>query len=84
MTSVARPPKPAAELTAVQVAGCDAGVRPMLRKLGDVYSTLRQALGFDRAGDPTGKGAHAKLARHRDEEFTTRQGGGTALLLERG
>ena len=58
MTSVARPPSLANELTVVHVTVSDPRVGPLLRELGDEYSTRY------------GKDAHAELARYPDEEFT--------------
>ncbi|MGA6228137.1 GNAT family N-acetyltransferase [Streptomyces umbrinus] len=72
MTSVAQPPSSARELTVVQVTVCDPRVRPLLRELGDEYSTRY------------GKDAHAELARYPDEEFTRPHGGVLLLVLERG
>ncbi|MEU5345913.1 GNAT family N-acetyltransferase [Streptomyces sp. NPDC020766] len=72
MTSVAQPPSASPELTVVQVAVSDPRVRPLLRELGDEYSTRY------------GKDAHAELARCPDEEFTRPHGGALLLLLERG
>ncbi|GHB78835.1 N-acetyltransferase [Streptomyces umbrinus] len=50
----------------------DPRVRPLLRELGDEYSTRY------------GKDAHAELARYPDEEFTRPHGGVLLLVLERG
>lgn len=75
MTSVAQPPpsplKPS-ELTVAQVSVSDPRVRPLLRELGEEYSTRY------------GKDAHTELARYPDEEFTTPHGGALLLLLEHG
>jgi hypothetical protein len=68
MTSVVQPPSSATELTVTQVAVSDPRVRPLLRELGDEYSSRY------------GKDAHAELARYPDEEFT-RAHGGLLLLL---
>ncbi|MFC8661858.1 GNAT family N-acetyltransferase [Streptomyces sp. NPDC057199] len=72
MTSVAQPPSSATELTVIQVTVADPRVRPLLRELGDEYSTRY------------GKDAHAELARYPDEEFTRPHGGVLLLVLERG
>ncbi|MFJ9822134.1 GNAT family N-acetyltransferase [Streptomyces sp. NPDC101151] len=73
MTSVAQPPPPyAVQLTVIQVTVSDPRTRPLLRELGDEYSTRY------------GKDAHTELARYPDEEFTAPHGGVLLLLLERG
>jgi GNAT superfamily N-acetyltransferase len=72
MTSFAQPPASPSELTVIQVPVSDPRVRPLLRELGDEYSTRY------------GKDAHAELARYPDEEFTPPHGGLLLLLLERG
>ncbi len=72
MTSVAQPPSASSELTVIEVLVSDPRVRPLLRELGDEYSTRY------------GKDAHAELARYPDEEFTPPHGGLLLLLLERG
>ncbi|MFD7445142.1 GNAT family N-acetyltransferase [Streptomyces sp. NPDC059909] len=72
MTSVAQPPSSSVELTVVQVTVGDPRVRPLLRELGDEYSSRY------------GKDAHAELARYPDEEFTAPYGGVLLLLLEGG
>ncbi|TRO58245.1 MULTISPECIES: GNAT family N-acetyltransferase [unclassified Streptomyces] len=72
MTSFAQPPASPTELTVIQVPVSDPRVRPLLRELGDEYSTRY------------GKDAHAELARYPDEEFTPPHGGLLLLLLERG
>ncbi|MFF5157399.1 GNAT family N-acetyltransferase [Streptomyces sp. NPDC000348] len=72
MTSVARPPAPAAGVTVVHVPVSDPRVRPLLRELGDEYATRY------------GKDAHAEISRYPDEEFTEPYGGLLLLLLERG
>ncbi|MER5178239.1 GNAT family N-acetyltransferase [Streptomyces sp. NPDC002896] len=71
MTSVAQPPS-SAELTVIQVPVSDPLVKPLLRELGDEYSSRY------------GKDAHAELARYPDGEFTPAHGGVLLLLLERG
>jgi len=71
MTSVVQPPSSSTELTVTQVAVSDPRVRPLLRELGDEYSTRY------------GKDAHAELARYPDEEFTRPHGGVLLLLLDR-
>jgi len=58
MTSVAQPQLSASTLTIRQVTVADPLVAPLLRELGDEYSTRY------------GKDAHAELARYPDEEFT--------------
>ncbi|MFF5970669.1 GNAT family N-acetyltransferase [Streptomyces sp. NPDC012769] len=63
---------PLPELTVVHVPVSDPRVEPLLRELGDEYSTRY------------GKDAHAELARYPDEEFTAPYGGVLLLLLERG
>ncbi|MFI1353644.1 GNAT family N-acetyltransferase [Streptomyces sp. NPDC020898] len=63
---------PVTELTVSQVPVSDPRVKPLLRELGDEYSTRY------------GKDAHAELARYPDEEFTPSYGGVLLLLLERG
>ncbi|MGW3646458.1 GNAT family N-acetyltransferase [Streptomyces sp. NPDC000878] len=72
MTSVAQPQLSASNLTIGQVTVADPLVAPLLRELGDEYSTRY------------GKDAHAELARYPDEEFTAAYGGVLLLLLERG
>ncbi|MFG2026069.1 GNAT family N-acetyltransferase [Streptomyces sp. NPDC048825] len=72
MTSVAQPPPPSTELTVVHVTVADPRVEPLLRELGDEYSSRY------------GKDANAELARYPDEEFTAPHGGVLLLLLERG
>ncbi|AKN72695.1 acetyltransferase [Streptomyces sp. PBH53] len=72
MTSVARPPFPAAETTVIDVPVSDPRVKPLLRELGDEYAARY-------GGD-----ARAELARYPDEEFTAPYGGVLLLLLERG
>ncbi|MEU9788482.1 GNAT family N-acetyltransferase [Streptomyces phaeochromogenes] len=72
MTSVAQPPSSASELTVIQVTVPGPRLRPLLRELGDEYSTRY------------GKDAHAELARYPDEEFTRSHGGVLLLVLERG
>ncbi|MGA5448977.1 GNAT family N-acetyltransferase [Streptomyces umbrinus] len=72
MTSAAQPPLSATELTVIQVTVSDPRVRPLLRELGDEYSTRY------------GKDAHAELARYPDEEFTRPHGGVLLLVLDRG
>ncbi|MGW0560514.1 GNAT family N-acetyltransferase [Streptomyces sp. NPDC003016] len=72
MTSVAPPPAAAAEPAVVQVAVSDPRTRPLLRELGDEYSTRY------------GRDAHAELARYPEEEFTAPHGGMLLLLLEHG
>ncbi|MGI5194232.1 GNAT family N-acetyltransferase [Streptomyces sp. CA-288835] len=72
MTSVAQPPSPATELTFVHVTVADRRVEPLLRELGDEYSSRY------------GRDAHAELARYPDEEFTPPHGGVLLLLLEHG
>lgn len=61
-----------AEFTFVEVPVSDPRVRPLLRELGDEYSSRY-------GGD-----AHAELSRYPDEEFTAPHGGVLLLLLERG
>lgn len=70
MTAVTR--CPATGLTVVTVEVGDPRVAPLLRELGDEYSTRY------------GKDAHAELARYPDEEFTAPHGGVLLLLLEDG
>ncbi|ELP62884.1 GNAT family N-acetyltransferase [Streptomyces turgidiscabies] len=72
MTSVAQPGSTTPELTVRHVAVSDPLVEPLLRELGDEYSSRY------------GKDAHAELARYPDEEFTAAYGGVLLLLLERG
>ncbi|MFE5398716.1 GNAT family N-acetyltransferase [Streptomyces sp. NPDC056568] len=72
MTSVARPQPLPSELTVIQAALSDPRVGPMLRELGDEYSTRY------------GRNAHAELARYPDAEFTAPYGGVLLLLLARG
>lgn len=72
MSSLGQPPSPAAELTVIQVTVSDPRVEPLLRELGDEYSSRY------------GKDAHAELARYPDEEFTAPHGGVLLLLLEHG
>ncbi len=72
MTSVAQPPPRVSELTVRHVTVADPLVQPLLRELGDEYSSRY------------GKDAHAELARYPDEEFTARYGGVLLLLLEHG
>lgn len=72
MTSVAQPPSLPGELTVIHVRVSDPRVEPLLRELGDEYSTRY------------GKDAHAELARYPDEEFTDPYGGVLLLLLARG
>ncbi len=67
-----QPSLPLSELTVRQVSVSDPRVEPLLRELGDEYSTRY------------GKDAHAELARYPDEEFTPPYGGVLLLLLERG
>ncbi|MEU0839620.1 GNAT family N-acetyltransferase [Streptomyces sp. NPDC005962] len=62
----------AAGLAVVTVEVGDPRVAPLLRELGDEYSTRY------------GKDAHAELARYPDEEFTAPHGGVLLLLLEHG
>lgn len=69
MTAAART---VGELTVTHVSVSDPRVEPLLRELGDEYSTRY------------GKDAHAELARYPDEEFTAPYGGVLLLLLERG
>ncbi|WP_210638078.1 GNAT family N-acetyltransferase [Streptomyces sp. GESEQ-13] len=61
-----------AEFTFVEVPVSDPRVRPLLRELGDEYSSRY------------GRDAHAELSRYPDEEFTAPHGGVLLLLLERG
>ncbi|MET9950517.1 GNAT family N-acetyltransferase [Streptomyces sp. NPDC006339] len=63
---------PLPELTVVHVRVSDPRVEPLLRELGDEYTTRY------------GKDAHAELARYPDEEFTAPYGGVLLLLLEHG
>ncbi|MFF3401409.1 GNAT family N-acetyltransferase [Streptomyces sp. NPDC002659] len=72
MTSVAQPPPSSTELAVIHVTVSDPRVRPLLRELGDEYSTRY------------GKDAHVELARYPDVEFTAPHGGTLLLLLERG
>ncbi|WKX13643.2 GNAT family N-acetyltransferase [Streptomyces sp. NL15-2K] len=72
MTSVAQPPLAEADLTVIHVPVSDPRVTPLLRELGDEYSTRY------------GKDAHAEIARYPDKEFTPPYGGLLLLLLERG
>ncbi|MFF3484387.1 GNAT family N-acetyltransferase [Streptomyces sp. NPDC002701] len=72
MTSVARPPSLSAEPAVIHVTVSDPRVRPLLRELGDEYSTRY------------GREAHAELARYPDEEFTASHGGVLLLLLLHG
>lgn len=72
MTSPAHPPVHRAERAVVHVPVSDPRVRPLLRELGDEYSTRY------------GKDAHAEMARYPDEEFTAPYGGVLLLLLEDG
>jgi GNAT superfamily N-acetyltransferase len=75
----------APELTVIQVSVSDPRVAPLLRELGDEYSSLPQALGSARAGGThIGRDAHAEISRYPDEEFTAPHGGLLQLLLERG
>jgi polar amino acid transport system permease protein len=59
-------------LTVRHVTASDPLVQPLLRELGDEYSSRY------------GKDAHAELARYPDEEFTAAYGGVLLLLLEHG
>jgi len=59
-------------LTVVPAEVGDPRVAPLLRELGNEYSTRY------------GKDAHAELARYPDEEFTPAHGGVLLLLLEHG
>ncbi|MEU1799838.1 GNAT family N-acetyltransferase [Streptomyces sp. NPDC019937] len=70
MTTAAQ--RPATGPTVVTVEVGDPRVAPLLRELGDEYSTRY------------GKDAHAELARYPDEEFTPAHGGVLLLLLEHG
>ena len=72
MTSVAQPSSSEAKLTFTQVPVSDPRVAPLLRELGEEYSSRY------------GKDAHAELARYPDEEFTEPYGGVLLLLLEHG
>lgn len=58
VTSLAQPPAPSEDVTVVHVPVSDPRVEPLLRELGDEYSTRY------------GKDAHAEIARYPDEEFT--------------
>jgi polar amino acid transport system permease protein len=74
----------APELTVIQIPVSDPRVAPLLRELGDEYSSLPQAFGSARAGGThIGRDAHAEISRYPDEEFTAPHGG-LLLLLERG
>ncbi|WP_133914268.1 GNAT family N-acetyltransferase [Streptomyces sp. NBC_00582] len=70
MTSLT--PPLSAEPTVVHVTVDDPRVRPLLRELGEEYTSR---YGID---------AHAELARYPDEEFTASYGGVLLLLLEHG
>ncbi len=62
----------APQVTVTRVMVSDPRVEPLLRELGDEYSSRY------------GKDAHAELARYPDDEFTAPHGGLLLLLLERG
>ncbi|MER6675271.1 GNAT family N-acetyltransferase [Streptomyces sp. NPDC000983] len=62
----------APELTVIQVSVSDPRVEPLIRELGEEYSSRY------------GRDAHAELARYPDEEFTPAHGGVLLLLLEHG
>ncbi|MGW5636320.1 GNAT family N-acetyltransferase [Streptomyces sp. NPDC003832] len=62
----------APELTVIQVPVSDPRVEPLIRELGEEYSSRY------------GRDAHAELARYPDEEFTPAHGGVLLLLLEHG
>ncbi|MCT4352224.1 GNAT family N-acetyltransferase [Streptomyces sp. Je 1-79] len=72
MTAVTQPPVTDSELAVAHVAVSDPRVQPLLRELGDEYSTRY------------GTDAHTELSRYPDEEFTEPHGGLLLLLLERG
>jgi polar amino acid transport system permease protein len=72
MTSLAQPDASPSELTVRQVTVADPLAAPLLRELGDEYSSRY------------GKNAHAELASYPDEEFTAPYGGVLLLLLEHG
>lgn len=72
MTSLAQPPAPSEDVTVAHVPVSDPRVEPLLRELGDEYSTRY------------GKDAHAEIARYPDEEFTPAHGGLLLLVLENG
>ncbi|MGW2013805.1 GNAT family N-acetyltransferase [Streptomyces sp. NPDC001927] len=68
----AQPPSPIDALTSIQVPVSDPRVEPLIRELGEEYSTRY------------GKDAHTELSRYPDEEFTEPHGGALILLLEDG
>ncbi|MEU4270714.1 GNAT family N-acetyltransferase [Streptomyces sp. NPDC026092] len=59
-------------MTSIQVPVSDPRVEPLIRELGEEYSTRY------------GKDAHTELSRYPDEEFTEPHGGALILLLEDG
>ncbi|MFI1828142.1 GNAT family N-acetyltransferase [Streptomyces sp. NPDC020412] len=70
-TSPAPPPPPtSAAPTVIHVSVSDPRAKPLLRELGEEYSTRY------------GKDAYGELARYPDEEFTAPYGGVLLLLLE--
>ncbi|MCX5384636.1 GNAT family N-acetyltransferase [Streptomyces sp. NBC_00083] len=72
MTTTSPTPIPTTDLTIIQVLMSDPRVAPLLRELGDEYSTRY------------GRDAHTELARYPDEEFTAPYGGALLLLLQHG